>query len=105
MISPPKTSASVAVPGVASRARRCMICPAEHGAVSPVVLTRLTAFAVPEAVDTDGAHNAVNAGSSVDPAEMQTASTAHVAVPDAVLVVHSKLMSIVTEVFVSDGIR
>src|SRR5258708_37670633 len=105
MISTPYTSAFVAVPAVASRARRCMICPAEHGAVSPVVLTRLIAFAVPEAVDTDGAHNAVNAGSSVDPAEVQTASTVHVAVPETVLVVYNRLISIVPDAFVSDGMR
>jgi len=58
-------------PPPASRSRQMHDLPCRTRSRQPVVPTRLITFAVPEAVDTDGAHNAVNAGSSVDPAEVQ----------------------------------
>lgn len=103
--STPNTSAFVAVPEVSTRlSRNCMICPAEQGAARPAVEVEFIAFTVAEAVEIAGAHNADQAGSSVEPIEVHAESTAHWTVPEAVPVVQIRLMSMVPVALVSPGI-
>src|SRR6266700_1509962 len=101
----PNTSAFVAVPVVSTRlSRNCMICPAEQGAVRPVTEAEFIAFAVADAVEVAGAHNADHAGSSMEPIEVHAESTAHWTVPETVPVVQTRLMSSVPPALVSPGI-